>query len=167
MQSFTRASNLQGNLHLLMVGDGELRENCEDKARKVGLSVTFTGFLNQSEIVAAYVAADCLVLCSDAGETWGLVVNEAMACGRPALVSSLAGCSRDLIKPGISGDIFSFGDWEELASKMAALAGDSEALALMGENARLQVEDYSPEAAAQGMCDAVQNALECRMAGRL
>ena len=40
--------------------------------------MTFAGFLNQSEIPRAYVAADCIVLPSDYGETWGLVVNEAM-----------------------------------------------------------------------------------------
>ena len=85
----------------LMVGDGELRQRCEEEVSKRQLPVTFTGFLNQSEIISAYVGADCLVLSSDAGETWGLVVNEAMACSRPALVSDLAGCHLDLIKPVI------------------------------------------------------------------
>ena len=44
------------------------------------LPVHFTGFLNQSQMVDAYVASDCLVLPSDGRETWGLVVNEAMSC---------------------------------------------------------------------------------------
>jgi glycosyltransferase involved in cell wall biosynthesis len=57
------------------------------------------GFLNQTEIAKAYVAADCLILPSDAAETWGLVVNEAMACGLPCIVSEACGCADDLVKP--------------------------------------------------------------------
>ena len=55
--------------------------------------MTFAGFRNQSELPRYLAAADVLVLPSDAGETWGLVVNEAMACGLPAIVSRAAGCA--------------------------------------------------------------------------
>ena len=76
---------------------------------------SFTGFLNQTEISRAYVAADCLVLPSDHGETWGLVVNEALASGLPCLVSDACGCAEDL-----AGDQFSFpmGDSGALAAKI-------------------------------------------------
>jgi glycosyltransferase involved in cell wall biosynthesis len=140
---------------------------CEEQAQNKNLPVTFTGFMNQSEIISAYVAADCLVLSSDAGETWGLVANEAMACGRPALVSDLVGCSRDLIRPGITGDIFSFGDWDALTRKMSALGTDRETLAAMGERARHHVEKYSPEAAARGICDAAQRTVVRRKARKV
>jgi glycosyltransferase involved in cell wall biosynthesis len=61
---------------------------------------TFAGFLNQTEISRAYVAADCLVLPSDYGETWGLVVNEAMASGLPCIISDRCGCAEDLGSSG-------------------------------------------------------------------
>ena len=64
-----------------------------------GPTASFVGFLNQSEISRAYVAADCLVLPSDANETWGLVVNEAMASGLPCIVSNACGCAEDLVEP--------------------------------------------------------------------
>src|SRR5262249_39643229 len=64
-----------------------------------GPNASFIGFLNQSEIHRAYVAADCLVLPSDAKETWGLVVNEAMASGLPCTVSDACRCAEDLVKP--------------------------------------------------------------------
>ena len=64
-----------------------------------GPTASFVGFLNQSEISRAYVAADCLVLPSDATETWGLVVNEAMASGLPCIVSNACGCAEDLVEP--------------------------------------------------------------------
>jgi glycosyltransferase involved in cell wall biosynthesis len=90
-------------VHLLVVGDGELRGEAERFVRERGLPVTFAGFLNQTEVTRAYAVADCLVLPSDYGETWGLVVNEAMACGLPAVVSDRVGCGPDLIEEGVTG----------------------------------------------------------------
>lgn len=100
-------------VHILFVGSGELegavREACNVVYDAGGLNfkkpkldrpdASFAGFLNQSEIVAAYVAADCLILASEATETWGLVVNEALACGLPVTVSDASGCSEDLVRP--------------------------------------------------------------------
>ncbi len=137
-------------IHLLFAGSGELgnqlRGSCrvvfdeeaavDQSARLYDFSIsasqnvsissllpsaTFAGFLNQSEISKAYVAADCLVLPSDGGETWGLVVNEAMACGLPAVVSDAAGCAPDLIDEGKTGFTFPVGDAAQLANRLALL----------------------------------------------
>jgi glycosyltransferase involved in cell wall biosynthesis len=101
-------------VHTLWVGAGELGTSLRNESRVVfdaeynSLSssvhagapqASFLGFLNQTEIAKAYVAADCLILPSDAAETWGLVVNEAMACGLPCIVSEACGCADDLVKP--------------------------------------------------------------------
>jgi glycosyltransferase involved in cell wall biosynthesis len=83
-------------------------------------SATFAGFLNQGEISKAYVAADCLVLPS-VSETWGLAVNEGMACGLPAVVSDAAGCAPDLIDEGKTGFTFPVGDTAQLANRLAVL----------------------------------------------
>jgi glycosyltransferase involved in cell wall biosynthesis len=113
------------SIHLLFVGsgelEGELKQAChvvydaEATAAQVSAvpisaaslaarsPASFAGFLNQTEISRAYVAADCLVLPSDHGETWGLVVNEALASGLPCLVSDACGCAEDL-----AGNEFSF-----------------------------------------------------------
>lgn len=151
-------------IHLLMVGDGELRRRCESllETHKASLPsghpapVTFAGFLNQSAIVDAYVAADCLVLPSDAGETWGLVVNEAFACRRPAIVSDLVGCHQDLIQPGVTGFTFRFGDWDQLAQTLVAVADAPGRLKVIGNAAAERIRAYSPEAAADGIVTAVQ-----------
>jgi glycosyltransferase involved in cell wall biosynthesis len=82
---------------------------------------TITGFLNQTEIPAAYVAADCLVLPSDAGETWGLVVNEALACGLPAIVSDRCGCAEDLAQPFGHQHVFACGDLATLARNIISV----------------------------------------------
>jgi glycosyltransferase involved in cell wall biosynthesis len=81
-------------------------------------SATFAGFLNQKEISEAYVAADCLVLPSDYRETWGLVVNEALASNLPCLVSQACGCAEELSSCGT----FAIGDIEALSSQLIRLA---------------------------------------------
>ncbi len=157
-------------IHLLMVGDGELRSECETIARELrstfpasgfslrtDLPVTFTGFLNQGQIIDAYVAADVLVLPSDHGETWGLVVNEAMACGRPAIVSDQIGCASDLIREEQTGWIFKFGDWEQLADQMIQICDDPTVLVGMEPHCRRLIKAWSPLAAAEGIVRAVHS----------
>jgi glycosyltransferase involved in cell wall biosynthesis len=122
-------------IHLLWVGTGELggelRSGCyahfdaeyENDAIAQGdghrPSASFIGFLNQGEISRAYIAADCLVLPSNAQETWGLVVNEAMASGLPCIVSNACGCVEDLVDP-IRPDLsYPVGDVAALERAMA------------------------------------------------
>jgi glycosyltransferase involved in cell wall biosynthesis len=128
-------------VHLLFVGSGALggamRQQCEvmfdaEACAAAGLGSTsapssrgprasFAGFMNQSEIAQAYVAADVLVLPSDHGETWGLVVNEAMACGTPAIVSDQCGCAEDLAARVDPRLVFRCGDVEHLAQAVEHL----------------------------------------------
>jgi glycosyltransferase involved in cell wall biosynthesis len=79
---------------LLLVGTGPLET--ELRAQSEGLNnVHFLGFKNQSKMPATYRMGDVFVLPSSR-ETWGLAVNEAMACGRPVIVSHRVGCAPDL-----------------------------------------------------------------------
>ena len=145
--------------HLLMVGDGELRADCEQLASRHSLlaAITFAGFLNQSEIVDAYVACDMLVLPSDVGETWGLVVNEGMACGLPAIVSDQVGCAADLIQSDVTGWVFPFADWDNLSKLLVNACQDPQHLGTMGVDCRRQITAYSPKAAADGIANAVDD----------
>lgn len=147
-------------LHLLVVGTGELMPHAQALAAEHNLPVTFAGFLNQTEIPSAYVAADCLVLPSDYGETWGLVVNEAMACGLPAMVSDRVGSAADLVTEGVTGAEFPFGDTAALAQRLLELAADPQGLRTMGEQARQRVlQGYSVEKSVEGTLRAVQYVL--------
>ena len=125
-------------LHLLFVGSGvlgpELRRACRvvfdaegqrNSSRVEGTNyasvlppASFTGFLNQKEISQAYVAADCLVLPSDYAETWGLVVNEALASDLPCIVSQACGCAEELSSCGT----FPVGNIALLTSELVRLA---------------------------------------------
>ncbi len=137
----------------LMVGDGILRQVCEAAARNAGVRAVFAGFQNQSEMPQAYAAADVLVLPSGWRETWGLVVNEAMACGVPAFVSDAAGCAIDLVLPGQTGETFPAGDVGCLARLLRD--ADPRKLAEMGANAKEHVAGFSAAAAADGVMRAL------------
>lgn len=100
---------------LMMVGEGELRSEMQAYIDGRGMkNVLLTGFVNQSEIVEYYSAADAFVLASGEGETWGLSVNEAMNFNLPVIVSDTAGCADDLVVSGKSGFKFQSGSIEAL-----------------------------------------------------
>jgi glycosyltransferase involved in cell wall biosynthesis len=127
---------------------------------QLGVQTIFAGFLNQSQLGAAYAAADLLVLPSDSRETWGLVVNEAMACGRPAIVSDRVGCAGDLVTDGATGAVFPFGNVDALARHLVEFAADPQRLRRMGGQARARVQrGYSIENSVDGTVRAVRSVL--------
>jgi|688.fasta_scaffold13825_3 glycosyltransferase involved in cell wall biosynthesis len=110
-------SNLNNtNTHLIMLGEGEQRKNMEEliQEKKMQHLITLTGFINQSEIANFYAIADVFVMCSGAGETWGLSVNEAMNFGIPLVISNTTGCCKDLVIDGVNGFTFNTGDLQAL-----------------------------------------------------
>lgn len=140
-------------------GSGDQQDALAAAAAASGVRAHFHGFVNQSELPGIYAAADVIVLPSDGRETWGLVVNEAMACGVPAVVSDAVGCGPDLVEPGVTGAVFPLGN-------VAALAdGIGKVLALDRARTRQalaeRMETYSPARAAQGIAGAA-SALKSR-----
>lgn len=142
-------------LHLLIVGEGELKEACIAEARELDVPVTFGGFLNQTRMPEAYAAADVLVLPSAYQETWGLVVNEAMASGLPAIVSDKVGCAPDLIVPGSTGEVFQSGNLAEFAAKMGKYGALRDEASRQGMRAAAHIRDYSLEAATENTAGAI------------
>jgi len=157
VEAIGRARQLGSSVIGLMAGDGPLRTQCEAYAATHGAPITFAGFLNQTEIVQAYVAADALVLPSDGGETWGLVVNEAMLSALPCIVSDRVGCGPDLIEEGRTGDVFPLGGIEALAGILQRYARPT--LSSMGARAFEKIQNYSVESAADSLIEAVAHTL--------
>lgn len=94
------------NACLIFVGSGELEGQLKDAAK--GRKVHFLGFQNQTAMEIVYRMANVVVLPSRGpGETWGLALNEAMACGRAVIASDRVGASIDLIQAGRNGWLFS------------------------------------------------------------
>lgn len=147
--------------HLLVAGDGELMADCKQFATANSLPVTLTGFLNQSRLPEVYAAADVLVLPSDAGETWGLVVNEAMASGRPAIVSRSAGGCSDLIVEGETGFSIELDDEAALTSLMARYVDEPELAGRQGAHAVEHIQSFSFQNMIEGVAQAVEYFLKC------
>lgn len=158
VEALCKSAKEHKHIQGLMVGDGPLRSACEKFVRSHDAPVRFAGFLNQSRIVGAYVCGDVLVLPSK-GETWGMVVNEAMACGRPSLVSDRVGCGPDLVMGNEIGVIFPHGDVAALSHAMSNMATNPEKTAEMGRKAQRQLKNYSVEAAVEGMLEALRSTL--------
>jgi glycosyltransferase involved in cell wall biosynthesis len=125
---------------LLVAGSGPLYAEMQREAVILGIPIYMLGFQNQTAMPSAYAAADLLVLPSSSEETWGLVANEALACGKPIVVSDAVGCAPDLAGDGSAGRIFPMGDHEQLANairdlistppKVSAIARKSAAFSL-------------------------------------
>jgi glycosyltransferase involved in cell wall biosynthesis len=96
--------------HLAFAGSGPLET--ELKATRTPRT-HFLGFRNQSEMPSVYRAADLVVLPSKS-ETWGLALNEAMACGRAVMASDRVGAACDLIVSGRNGWIVRADDLDDL-----------------------------------------------------
>jgi glycosyltransferase involved in cell wall biosynthesis len=147
-------------IHGLVVGTGSEMTDVQAFAAANALPVTFAGFLNQSEIAKAYVAADALVLPSDFGETWGLVCNEAMACGTPAIVSERVGCANDLVLNGQTGAVVSFASPDAIARVLAAWSSDPDGYEAIRRQAMDHVlQHYAIEGAVEGLEKAIEGVL--------
>jgi glycosyltransferase involved in cell wall biosynthesis len=142
---------------LLMVGEGMLRPAAEQLVAQRGIpDVVFAGFLNQSEIVRAYGAADAFVLFSSHFETWGLVVNEAMNFGLPVVVSDQVGCGEDLVHEGQNGYVVAHDDVDALASALESVFLSPEHAHRLGARSREIIDEYSVERCADGIVAACE-----------
>jgi len=159
MRAVAAASAPGAPVHGLIVGDGPLRGEMEELGASLCAPVTFTGFLNQTEMPDAYTAADILVLPSDQ-DTWGLVVNEAMTRGRACIVSDRVGCAPDLIEPGRTGFVFPLGDVHALTEYIRQIANTQSMASRMGAEAEKLMARYSPRAAADALNRAVAAIME-------
>jgi glycosyltransferase involved in cell wall biosynthesis len=107
------------DLSILVAGSGPLEREMSAAAGAADVPLHMLGFCNQTMMPKVYAAADVLVLPSDGRETWGLVANEALACGRPIVLSDAVGSAPDLAADGSAGRVFAVGNVEALADATA------------------------------------------------
>lgn len=148
--------DLRERAHVLIAGDGPLGDEIRAFARDNAIPATFAGFVNQSRLPDAYAASNALVLASSAGETWGLVVNEAMASGLPAIVSRSAGCCTDLVSDDVTGFAFDEGDVDALVACLRSYIADPDLAARHGAAAREKIGEYGFEQIRDGVARAMQ-----------
>ncbi|MBD2193883.1 MULTISPECIES: glycosyltransferase family 4 protein [Calothrix] len=156
LQAFLQAK--LDNVSLLFVGAGILEDDLKSQAAGQE-NIYFAPFQNQSLMPRTYAIADLVVLPSY-GETWGLVINEAMCLARPVIVSNHVGCSQDLVHPGKNGLIFSAGDVSALADSLQAAFSDRKSLQQWGETSRRIISKYTYMEATQGLTQAIDHILK-------
>ncbi len=147
-------ANVRARILLLVVGNGDLRTQLESAvAREPSVRAHFAGFKNQRDLSPYFHASDVLVLPSRHGETWGLVVNEALHHGVPAICSDAVGCVPDLVETGKTGLTFGTDRVEELARALEQVLAwqDNDAVR---QACRSKVADYSVTRAAEGIARA-------------
>lgn len=111
----------RNDITFLVLGSGELEESLRELAQNLNVNMIITGFIvEQEELFKSYFAGNCFILPS-IYEPWGLVVNEAMFAGLPVLVSSICGCSLDLVKNGINGYIIDPLNISDISNKILGI----------------------------------------------
>ena len=146
--------DLRQTFGLVFVGDGMARRELEKRASRIDPGqIRFMGFAHREELAEFYALAEVLVL-PTYSDTWGLVVNEAMSCGLPIIVTNAAGCVDDLVENNGNGYVIPPRDVGSLRNAMADLIGDSDLKKRMSQRSEEKIQAFLPEHWAQGMAEA-------------
>jgi glycosyltransferase involved in cell wall biosynthesis len=140
--------------HLVIVGSGPMQEELKARAGNHPRA-HFLGFQNQSRMPVVYRLGSIFVMPSRR-DTWGLAVNEAMACGRPVIVSSKVGCAPDLVDHD-NGAIVSPNDPAALRDAIDSLLSDADELRRLGRNSAERIKKWSIENAASCTAEAIKS----------
>ncbi len=134
---------LDTDLDLVLLGEGELRDELEELARRLGIAerVHFLGWRPD----VARIMAVCDIFCLPSlNEGMGKVLVEAMATGLPIIASNIGGI-KDIVRTGENGLLVPVGDVAAWGEAIACLCRDPERRRLMGEVGRQMAPFYSSE----------------------
>ena len=152
-------ASVRSRIGLVVVGDGAARQELERLAAGIQPGVVrFCGWVHREQIPEIYALAEAFVF-PTYSDPWGLVVNEAMACGLPIVASQVAGCVPDLLRDGWNGFAVQPRDVEGLVRSMQWLFDDPESARRMGSRSFQRIQDYTPEKCAAGIGQALASSL--------
>jgi glycosyltransferase involved in cell wall biosynthesis len=148
-------------LLLGVAGDGGERARLEELAGELDVRLVLAGDVEWERIVELYVAADVFALVSER-EPWGVVVNEAAACGLPLVLSDRVGAAHDLLRDGENGTLVAAGDVDATATALRELAADPTRRRAQGARSRELARDWGYGPSVEGFLDAVREAMSDR-----
>jgi glycosyltransferase involved in cell wall biosynthesis len=151
------------NARLIFAGDGPLRDSLQSEAFSLQIAdqIRFLGFVNQSELPAIYKAADVLVVPSEY-EPFAVVVNEAMCCGCPAIVSDHVGAARDLVLPVHPQFVFPSGNIDALAEVLGTILNDRSLRTALKDKCITHMHSWSFDQNVPATIEAIQRAVARR-----
>jgi glycosyltransferase involved in cell wall biosynthesis len=151
----------QGHTHyrLQIIGTGDQRERLESFVQQHGLGdvIEWLGWVDYGRLGDFFAAADVFVF-PTLEDTWGMVVLEAMAFGKPVLCSKWAG-SHELITAGENGYVFDPHQPDQLAAIMQKLMHDPTSIPLMGHQSQALMNRHTPKDAANFFADVTAHVL--------
>ena len=148
------------NTHIMLVGDGHQRGKLEELVDKLGVKkfITFLGLVSEEDKILAYNASDIFVLPSLA-ELEGMVVLEAMACGKPVIISDAEMSASKFFVDG-NGFLFETKNHLDLAEKAGRLIGDKNLREKMGKVGLEKSQNYDIQKSADKLEEIYYNVLE-------
>ena len=156
--------NIRARVGLVYVGEGAAREALQRRASNIHHGdIKFCGWVHRERISEFYALADALIFPTHS-DPWGLVVNEAMACGLPIVASDVAGCAADLVCPSKNGFTYRPRDTDALSEIMQTLAAQPGLIQSMGAQSLEMIQSHTPERCAAGFAAAIDFACGDRVA---
>ena len=146
IQAWTEYRRRGGTWPLVLVGSGpeKARLRCAAESSGFGANVYFAGHKGVRDLPLYYAHAGCFVLPSTR-EPWGLVVNEALACALPVIVSDRCGCAEDLVQPEANGFLFDPTDTNQLVRAMQKMENSTdEEYASMSSRSSQIIQRFCP-----------------------
>jgi glycosyltransferase involved in cell wall biosynthesis len=147
----------QPGVVLLLAGDGPERDALERLARARGVRALVAGSLAADRLAEAYAAADVFALLSR-HEPWGVVVNEAAACGLPLVLSDRVGAAYDLLRPGENGALVPANDLAATVEALRPLVSSPEERVRAGRASRALVSGWGYETSVESFVATVRRA---------
>jgi len=150
LEAYRRAKREIPNLRLIIVGPGtRLRHKYEKQVGRNGLEdVVFVGQVSYNELPRYYKTADIFCAPATGRESFGIVLLEAMAVGKPIIASNIEGYG-NVLTHGAEGLLVPPKDEEGLAQALVSLLSDESLRQQMGDKGRLKVQEYNWERIAQ------------------
>jgi len=143
------------NFRLIVVGPGTvLRSRYEKMVEDMSLTnnVIFTGFVPSIELPSYYRSADIFCAPATGGESFGIVLLEAMACGKPVIATNIQGYA-SVLDDGEEGLLVPPKDVESLAQALLSLLYDKPLRLQMGDKGKIKADKYSWQNVARQVTD--------------
>jgi glycosyltransferase involved in cell wall biosynthesis len=151
------SAEVRAEIGLVFVGEGADRAALTERASQIAPgTIQFAGFVHRENLPEFYALAEALIFPTHS-DPWGLVVNEAMSCGLPVIVTSVAGCAPDLVQDGWNGYVVESADSELLAGAMLRFVKKPASRMEMGSRSRERIEANSPRHWAEGIMKAMKS----------
>ena len=143
LKAFNKVSENNKNFHLILVGDGILKNNIiEYQKTNSVLNVHLPGYVSYSELTKFYSIADVFVHTAVI-EQWGVSVNESMTCLTPVIAADTVGSVYDLIDEEETGLVFKSTDHIDLSSQILKLYYSPKLQKKIISNAEKKIRNWS------------------------